>query len=494
MHIVWFYFYTLHLQESFFIESVIYSALINLKQRNMPEVARSDSGAISKSPLDRDLLKVKSLLKTLPSQTDPWVAAMGDSNFKTSVVKLSRALDSLLPGLISFPATRRGIIAATGKATVVVENIFSEERLIEEVKKFSLHSPKLTYADSDKKLSLPFDNPKPFLDCDLVIGAHSLGSGEGLDFYSGVNSSAIYKQMRHVMHNDGRYMLPTYLSLSDLSEKLRRYIAILEKVARGDSMHASRDISAIPGLPQVLVPDESLPGGYLSITPLACGGVLAAVSDSIRDFSFQQNARKADGEDPRGLQTAACMPMVGNRQNLSGLISRVRKIYFSSPPLIDRESRNAHALINQTSKWASREFQSLIRQKDDPTIRTALKNVKLHIEEVLERSRRNNPSVNDAVSPNERAYEINAIKFLARPIIEKWLSISKERHDYVQGSSSDLDAFNVAECGDVILHVVSAAVGIAVSEHTRAVWREAIFCEIHEGLRTMKGSLPCGLR
>jgi hypothetical protein len=457
---------------------------------------------ISDAPVDersltaqhKDLFKVRKLLKTLPNEVAPWCDALGEVVHKTTATKLSKAFDLLMPGLFSFPIPADRLKPLDSHSRVVSVNIFSTARLVEELRRFSIHSPKLTAADADKNAAIPLDRPSYFQDNDLVIGAHSLELGEGLDFYSGANSSAAYKQIRHVMNNGGRYLLPLGIETADLSVEVALYLQTLESVVGSEVMYELRDVVVIPGLPQLLIPCDGGDGDYLCITPLASGGVLAAISDSIKAFSFEQNDARNGGEDGKGLLTASCMPMVGNKQNLSGLISRVKRIYFSAPPLIDKEARSAHTLVNQTERWAKQEFQNLVRSKDDPTVRTALRNVKVHIEEVLQRSDRLDPTVLDATSPNERAYEINAIKFMARPLVQKWLRLCTAHTDLVCGTDSDLADFNVAACGGIILGTLTSAIGIAVSEHTKSVWEQAIYCEIHGILKTTQEGKLCGSR
>lgn len=454
----------------------------------------SDAAGCKELPTaeQKNLIKVRGLLRKLPNEVAPWCEAIGESSHKSVATKLSKAFDTLLPGLFSFPIPTKESNSESSELRVVSANIFSEIRLTEEIGKFSFHSPKLTVADADKNSPIPLDRGLGFPGSDLLIGAHSLESGMGLDFYSGANSSAIYKQIRHVMNNADCYALPSGIEVSDLSDELIDYLKILERVVRSDEMYKARDVVAIPGLPQILIPCADIDGGYLCITPLASGGVLAAVSDSIKEFSFEQNDAKKSGLERRGILTSNCMPMVGNKQNLSGLISRVKRIYFSAPPLIDKEARSAHTLINRAPKWAQQEFQNVVRSKDDPTVRNALRNVKLHIEEILGRGDRSDPLILDATTPNERAYEVNAIKFMTRPLIKRWIQLCLDHSELAAGTKSEISNFDVSECGDVVLSTVVSAIGIAVSEHTKAVWLQGVYCEIHEQLKCAQEGMLCG--
>lgn len=440
-----------------------------------------------------DLLLVKSLFKLMPDEIAPWGAALGENDHKKIATKLNKTFDLLLPGLISFPIPDINKHQSTNGAQRIVSlNIFSKEKALCELSQFALHSPKLTFADADKSIAIPIDRALPFENSNSIIGAHSINAGSALDFYSGANNSSAFKQIRHIMLSGGDYIFPEGISVDDFPDTVMRHLVDMASVVSSGALYAKRDVSVIQGLPQVLIADATSPTGYISVTPLACGGVLVAASKSIRAYSFDQNELVALGEARKGLRSASFMPCVANKQNLSGIIGPAKSIYFGTPPLIDKDARSAFSLTNKTGEWMQNKFTNLIKSKEEKSFRRCLVVLQEHVSEILGRSENDDKCTQkDSVTKTERDHEINTIKLMTRIFCKDLFNLCENQKEYIESSEFNLSEFNVNYCATFMLPCFLKNIGLSLSEHTRNVWQNAIESEIHLQLNKNKGEL-CG--
>lgn len=437
-----------------------------------------------------DLRACKALLRSPPKGIAAWGAAIGEANEKNIALRIGRALDILLPGLFSCIKPGR---LHSGFTELVSPNRFSTEKLRLEMGKMTLHSPKLSFADADATVVMPLDSQQPFDGADLLIGSHYPSFADSLDFYTGANYAPLYKLVRHAVRFDGVYRLPSFLKAKDLPAESRAQIADVEHLLSIGTLSAPRAVSVPSGLPQILIPDTRSPTGYLSITPLASGAVLNCVSQGLRKARAAEYAEREDAaSDGREavhstIKRAEFFPNVSNKQNLSGLIGQASQIYLAEPPSIKDVQRIAYRVANDLHRWLKTQVRDLMRSRHDAGFRHVTKGLRTHIDEILGRLHSQDPGVINSTTINEREYEINAVRFLVRPIVARIIELSEECPNIVHGTRVDLQHFDVGYIAEAVRDVLIGHIGIAVSEHTRQVWLQHVQVEIFAHISRKEG-------
>jgi hypothetical protein len=407
-------------------------------------------------------------LRAAPVDFDAWVEALGATGAAQAAPRIRAALERLAPGMFS--------VKLEGAVPGVVINQARSERLRAVASCIAAHSAKLGNAYARGRV--PLDDRLGTEGLEHLLGAHQVEAADSFDYSGNAADIPYFRQIGHALAGQGRYRLAMPMGAA-IAPAIVEQVGRIEEVARGVLERAEFDDSGVHfGVPQLLFPDEASSSGYLSVTPLACGAVLARLDRTIRD---RREARAllelGDPARPGHVRTAGWMEAVAKRQNLSAVVGSVRSVLAACPPVTERAVIEALSIRRSPEDWACR--LGLQRAVHVQSYRVTVG------EFVRQLARQLEAEASDA----QRQRLGRLTDELVFPIAWRWASIVWERPELFVDTPWDAPGFDGRAGAAVLARVIKVhadEAGVVVSSALVEHWRLRAEQVLERVLRTVR--------
>lgn len=296
---------------------------------------------------------------------------------------LKNHLEAFLPGLFGYLKTKDH----QKKDIFLGLSLNLDLRRVSEVfSKLATHSLKLSNPAAFGRA--PIDTTEVFELSDTLVGSHVVPMDARYDCSANAALAPYLRQVRHALANQGRFVLPSDLNPRDLPESVLTHIAGIEAVVGRSGEQAVQPVHY--GVPQVLLPDASSETGYISVTPAACGGLVAQLSERFTERKERAAALKKEQEKQQRAKAkarnkgdeseveaedlpAAPLPVIHTRQymkavskmmNLSQVVRSGSAILIAAPPVNDSGKREAALLAYNLPHWVAAILRRHAIRKD----------------------------------------------------------------------------------------------------------------------------------
>ena len=355
---------------------------------------------------------------------DTWMRAIGASAVPQGAARIRMALDALLPGLFA--------VKRAGPRAGVSLNVASEAKLRGVAACVSAHSVKLGCASA--RGAVPLDDRREVEGLQNYLGAHQIAAGDVFDYSGNAGDIPLFRQLAHAMGGNGRFATGV-LERGALAPEILAQIERIERVAHEALTAPARRAGALSaGVHQLVVPDEHSATGYLSISPVACGAVLAELSEALGLWNEARAAHPIEMPDrPGRVPSARWMAAVSKRQNLSSVVGSVRRVLAGTVPAIEPSIREALSIRTNPAVWARRTSERLAHRNEE--YRGSVREFRAQLATVLR-------SGKEGVSMSARGRLAAVTDRVVFPLAWRWIDLAWARPELFAGTPWAPEAFD----------------------------------------------------
>jgi hypothetical protein len=405
-----------------------------LRKTSAPKSGKE--GYVSRDEQARaDMDSIVDLLRSIPGGLSEWASHIGEPDPKKAGKRIHAALEAYLPGLFSVkpaafqePEAGEGSPPSACDGWRVTLNVGTDERMDGVAASISTHSPKLSNASA--RCRVPLDEREGTEGLDGLIGSHQIPVVECLDYFENAANMPLFRQLAHAFSNGGRYRLASPVMRHRLAPALWEQINRIERAVEKIGGTSWKFSPVYHGLPQLLIPDTLSSSGYIAVTPLASGAVLAEFDKQLRAFDAQQIG--APSEERARIKTAGWMSAVSKKQNMTGVAGAVRSVLAGNVPVSSREVREALSIRRDPVSWVARNARALRRYSE-----TYKRNASA-FQGLIGRM-----MLSESTNARDRHRLDGLADGLMFGVAYRWLSLASKRPELFEGSEWEIERFDV---------------------------------------------------